>query len=72
MLIHYNLLDVQSGYVEPGEQSWKDLEMDRRINSAVQSVQKWGMDGEWREGEEWMEDALVALLRGDGIIEALP
>ncbi|KAI0315292.1 hypothetical protein OF83DRAFT_1062377 [Amylostereum chailletii] len=73
MLVHYNLMDLQKGYVDvDDDETWERFGMDRRLENAVATVQGWGLAGEWRTGEDWMEDALVAIIRGTGEIERLP
>jgi hypothetical protein len=72
-LIGYNLYDLQGGYVDvDDEELCEQLQVDRRIDDAVQYVKEWGWNGEWREGEEWMGDVLCAVVRGPGDIEYLP
>jgi len=72
-LIGYNLYDLQCGYVNiDDEELCEDLQVDQRIDDAVQHVQGWGWNCEWRMGEEWMGDALCAVVKGSGEIEHLP
>jgi hypothetical protein len=66
-LIGYNLYDLQDGFVDPfDDELWEELEVDRRIEDAVQIrvVKGWGWSGEWREWVEWMGDALAAVVKG--------
>ena len=37
---------------------------NRRIDAAVETIQEWGVQKEWGEGEEWMGDALSRLVCG--------
>ena len=72
-LIGYNLYDLQVGYVDTNdEELCKELEVDRRIDDALQIVKGWGWDGAWREEEEWMGDALAAVVKGWGDLDFLP
>jgi hypothetical protein len=72
-LIGYNLYDLQDGFIDlRDDELWEELEVDRRIDDAVQIVKGWGCSGEWREGEEWMGDALAAVVEGSGNIDFLP
>jgi hypothetical protein len=72
-LIGYNLYDLQDGFIDLfDDELWEELEVDRRIDDAVQIVKGWGCSGEWREGEEWMGDALAAVVKGSGGIDFLP
>jgi hypothetical protein len=48
------------------------LEVDRRFDDALRIVQGWGCNLMWREGEEWMGDALAAIVKGWGDIDYLP
>jgi hypothetical protein len=72
-LIGYNLYDLQMGYVDlDDEDLCQELELDRRVDDALHVVKGWGWDGAWREEEEWMGDALAAVVAGRGEIEWLP
>jgi hypothetical protein len=72
-LIGYNLYDLQVGYVGiDDEELCTALEVDRRVDDALRIVQGWGCDLAWREGEEWMGDALAAVVKGWGQIKFLP
>jgi hypothetical protein len=72
-LIGYNLYDLQIGYVDlDDEDLCQELELDRRVDDALHVVKGWGWDGAWREEEEWMGDALAAIVAGRGEIEWLP
>ena len=72
-LIGYNLYDLQMGYVDlDDEDPCQELELDRHIDDALHVVKEWGWDGAWREEEEWMDDALAAIVEGCGEIEWLP
>lgn len=75
MFINYHLLGfrLEDGYVDmDDEELCKELDVDGRIAAAIALVHGWSCDGEWREGEEWMGDALIALLSGKGDIALLP
>lgn len=75
MYIHYHLsgFRLEDGYVDvDDEELCKRLNVDGHVADAIALVRGWSCGGEWREGEEWMGDALVALLSGKGDIEFLP
>lgn len=72
-LIGYHLLGLENGYVDPDDdESWDGLEISRRISDAVLTVRQW--DREWRQGEEWIGDALAGVIDASGgnDIEYLP
>lgn len=72
-LIGYHLCDLQCGYVNTDdEELCEALELDKRISDAFQTVKAWGWDGEWRVGEEWIGDALAAIVEGSGETDFLP
>jgi hypothetical protein len=63
-LIGYNLYD---GYVDINDDELCEaLEVDRRVDNALQIVKGWGWHGIWRNGEEWTDDALAAIVKGWG------
>lgn len=71
-LIGYDFLGLE-GYVDPfDDEKWASLEIDRRLADAVHRVRTWGVDGRWREDEEWIGDALAAIVSGTAKIEDLP
>lgn len=86
LLVNYNLLELPLGYRTPdtdrddkddkaeGENydEWEALGIDERVEKAVRTVRKWCANREWRDGEEWMRDALIAIIRGSGDIDFLP
>ncbi|KAJ8508943.1 hypothetical protein ONZ45_g8841 [Pleurotus djamor] len=63
MLVYYNLLGLEK--VPAGHETIEDAVMEKRSEAAVERVRGWGRAGEWREGEEWMEDALVGFAMGE-------
>lgn len=64
-LIGYNLLHLEDGFVgQDDDGAWQDLGINERITNAVNLVRQWTCAGEWREDEEWIGDALVALVQG--------
>lgn len=68
-LVLYHLL----GYtLEDMEEEQEEEEEQRRICDAVGVIRKWGVQGEWRHGEEWFEDVLVGLATGQARAEYLP
>ncbi|KAH8099762.1 hypothetical protein BXZ70DRAFT_941002 [Cristinia sonorae] len=71
-LVGYHLLDLCDGFVDPGdEQEWKNKKVDEKIPSAVDIVQSWGENGRWKDGEGWIAEALVELVR-TGDLPPLP
>lgn len=71
-LIGYHLLGLE-GYLDPfDDEKWVSLEMDRRLADAVLWVRTWGADGLWREDEEWIGEALAAVVGRTAKIEDLP
>lgn len=51
-----------------------DLEgsdVDERLEKATRTIKSWGADCVWREGEEWIGDALVLFTEGKGKMESL-
>ncbi|OBZ66449.1 hypothetical protein A0H81_13669 [Grifola frondosa] len=72
-LICYHLLDLQGGYVDPEDNAaWKELDICGRLGRATPLVHQWSWDGVWGEGEDWMGDALAAVVAGTADIEYLP
>ncbi|KAL4250063.1 hypothetical protein ABKN59_004914 [Abortiporus biennis] len=72
-LVGYHLLSMDDGYADPeDDEEWEELEVDNRSSEALQLVRQWSVDEEWREGEEWIGDALAAILNGTGDIGCLP
>lgn len=47
-------------------------EIDWDVVGAMAAVKTWSLEGEWREGEEWMGDALSTVVIGKGDLEWLP
>ena len=71
-LIGYHLLKMHHGYIDADDDDeWEKWEVDRRISEAVHLVRSWSVDNVWREGEEWIGDALSEIVR-TGAIEHLP
>ncbi|KAI5892401.1 uncharacterized protein SCHCODRAFT_02688773 [Schizophyllum commune H4-8] len=46
--------------------------VDKRCEDAVERIRAWGTAGEWREGEEWVEDALIGIVEGEKDMVDLP
>lgn len=66
-LVGYHLLGLKSGFVDPDDDTlWEGLKIDQRIADAVLLVRQWSWDQEWREDEEWIGDALAAVVNGSG------
>ena len=70
LLVNYNLLGLEKGFAV--EADFEALGMDQRVETAVERIRGWGKAGEWRTGEEFVEDLLVAVVRGDVDIGDLP
>jgi len=59
------LYGLEGGYVdESDEELCAALRLDERIADAVALVRWWGLESYWREGEEWIGDALTAIVGG--------
>lgn len=58
-LLRYTLDDVNS-------EEETEEEETIRVSETINRIRKWGIQGEWRQGEEWMEDALVANFKRQG------
>lgn len=71
-LIGYHLLKMENGYIDVDDDGeWEKWQVERRISDAVHLVRSWGVDSVWREGEDWIGDALAEIVR-TGAIENLP
>ena len=72
LLVNYNLLGLDNvkGFAMEGND--EALGMDRRIEAAVERIRSWGKAGEWRPEEEWIEDLLVGVVKGETDIGDLP
>jgi len=69
-LIGYDLLRLD-GYVDPNDDvEWELRGVDERLVQAAVRVREWG--DVWRRGEEWIGDALSAVVAGTSCIEHLP
>ena len=72
-LIGYDFLGLEDGYLDPNdEEALVAIGLEQRLAHATQVVLQWGIDGVWRPGEEWIGDALGAIVGGTGCIEYLP
>ncbi|KAI4525033.1 hypothetical protein K525DRAFT_252679 [Schizophyllum commune Loenen D] len=69
LLIYYNLLGFEK--MSAGDDI-EDSEFEKRSAEAAERIRGWGRAGQWREGEEWMEDALVGIVKGEKDIATLP
>lgn len=68
-LIGYHLLQLEGGYVDSeDDEEWNEKEIDNRLWEASRTVRSL----KWEDGEEWMGDALSAIVTGRGTIENLP
>jgi len=64
-LIGYNLYGLEDGFVDTNnEEPCAALRLDERIADAVALVRRWGLEGCWREGEDWIVEALAAIVGG--------
>ena len=50
----------------------EDSDSEKRREEAAERIRGWGRAGQWREGEEWMEDVLVGIVKGEKDIASLP
>lgn len=72
-LIGYDLLGIEDGYLDPNdEEALAAMGLDQRLAHGAQIILQWGDDGVWRQGEDWIGDALRAVVAGTGSIEYLP
>lgn len=68
-LIGYDLLGLEGGFVDPNDdEAWEDKEVDAKLACAAETIRGWV----WLPGEEWMGDALVAVVAGTGSLQHLP
>ncbi|KAI0712396.1 hypothetical protein C8Q76DRAFT_676939 [Earliella scabrosa] len=72
LLVNYNLLGLDNVKGFAMEASDEALGMNKRIEAAVERIRSWGKAGEWRPGEEWIEELLVAVVKGETDIGDLP
>ncbi|KAI0035182.1 hypothetical protein K488DRAFT_43794 [Vararia minispora EC-137] len=70
LLVNYNLLGVYRAPTD--EDDSEEFDMERQVAEAESTIRGWGEAGEWREGEEWVEDALVRIVRDEMCIDDLP
>lgn len=71
-LVGYHLYRLENGYVDIADDLCQEQEVDPEIGHALSVVRGWSCDGEWRKGEEWMGDALAAVVAGTGGYDWLP
>jgi hypothetical protein len=72
-LIGYDLLGLEDGYLDTNDdEALAAVGLEQRLVDATQVVLQWGTDGVWRPGEEWLGDALRAVVAGTGCIESHP
>lgn len=74
MYINYHLLGSR---LEDGHEDTEDEDCERpkdygHIADAISLVRGWICGSEWRAGDEWMGDALVAIISGEGETRFLP
>ncbi|KAL1762251.1 hypothetical protein FB107DRAFT_199389 [Schizophyllum commune] len=69
LLVYYNLLGLKK--MSAGDDI-EDSEFEKRSEEAAERIRGWGRAGQWREGEEWMEDALVGIVKGEKDMATLP
>jgi hypothetical protein len=70
LLVMYHLYKL-SGYVDESDEDLSPEE-DPVIQDSLRQVRQWTRNGEWREDEEWMADALGAIIEGRGDYDYLP
>lgn len=70
LLVNYHLLMIEKFPTD--EEGMKMLGVEKRVKEAEEKIRAWGRAGEWREGEEWIEDALVGIMSGREDMENLP
>ncbi|KIY65958.1 hypothetical protein CYLTODRAFT_399616 [Cylindrobasidium torrendii FP15055 ss-10] len=68
--VNYHLLKIEKIPID--EEEMEMLDLDLRVKEAEENIRAWGRAGEWRQGEEWMEDALIGIVNGEGDIGDLP
>jgi len=66
-LLGYDLTELKDFFVDGA-----DLEGNERLEKAAWTIKSWGADCVWREGEEWIGDALGLFTGGEGKMESLP
>jgi len=72
-LVDYDFLDLQGGCLDPDDDAlWEELGVEGRMESAATLVRQWSHDGECREGEEWIAEALAGVIDGSVDISCLP
>ncbi|KAF8328987.1 hypothetical protein F5887DRAFT_1006143 [Amanita rubescens] len=72
-LIGYDLLGLEDGYLDPyDKEALAAVGLNQRLKHGAKIVLQWGIDGAWRPGEEWIGDALAAVVAGTGDLECLP
>lgn len=69
-LLEYNLQDLKVFCVDDAD--WEAEDADERLEKAAWTIKHWGVDCMWREGEEWIGDALTLFTEGKGKLECLP
>ncbi|KAI0756055.1 hypothetical protein C8Q80DRAFT_1092132 [Daedaleopsis nitida] len=70
LLVNYNLLELEKPSVLA--ESFEVPDMDDRVETAVERIRRWGKAGEWRPGEEFVEDLLIAIVKGEMYPRDLP
>ncbi|KAJ6457042.1 hypothetical protein C8R47DRAFT_995986, partial [Mycena vitilis] len=70
LLVNHHLLGIEKVPVD--EEGMEALGLEKRVETAEETVRAWGRAGEWREGEEWVENALVGIFTNEVDIGRLP
>ncbi|KAJ2913663.1 hypothetical protein MD484_g6765, partial [Candolleomyces efflorescens] len=73
-LLDYHFLTVNGGYGTTDEHPgrWKPLDEDGKTIEALDIIDQWGRNHEWRKGEEWFGDVLQAILTENMNIKYFP
>ncbi|KAF8530433.1 hypothetical protein BU17DRAFT_36186 [Hysterangium stoloniferum] len=69
-LIGYDLLQLEDGCIDSDDDETQEVS-DRLVQASL-IVEAWGTGGVWRKGEEWIGDALNAVVVCVGRIEHFP
>lgn len=62
-LILYNMYGSDGHFVDTSDEEPHD-DADEGVADAIALVRRWNLEGYWREGEEWIGEALLAIVGG--------